>query len=190
MFDCSKDVRAYHDQDVTLPQTEQEKMRNRRDANRTRLRNGLQKAEKPGPLEFVKQGSYAMKTMVRDPDNDYDIDDGVYFAKEDLVGDRGAEMTSLQARWMVRDAVDDGKFKRAPEVRSNCVRIFYEAGYHVDPPSIVASRRPLSSETYTTTSWPRAAAGSGPTHATFRPGTKMSVRALRMAVSCAVSIAT
>ncbi len=134
MFDCAKDVRAYHDQDVTLPKSEQDAMRDRRNSNRTRLRNGLEKAGKPKPIEFVKQGSYAMKTMCRDPDNDYDIDDGVYFHKKDLVGDRGAEMTSLQVRWMVRDAVDDGKFKRAPEVRSNCVRVFYEKGYHVDLP--------------------------------------------------------
>ena len=134
MFDCAKDIRAYHNQDVTLPETEQDKMRNRRNSNRTRLRNGLAKADKPAPTEFVKQGSYAMKTMVQDPDNDYDIDDGVYFRKEDLVGPRGAEMTSLQARQMVRDAVDDGRFNQAPEVCSNCVRVFYEAGYHVDLP--------------------------------------------------------
>jgi len=134
MFNCAKDVWAYHDQDVTLPKTEQDAMRDRRNTNRTRLRNGLAKAGNPAPLEFVKQGSYAMKTMVRDPDSDYDIDDGVYFRKEDLVGERGAEMTSLQARQMVRDAVDDGKFKKAPEVRSNCVRVFYEKGYHVDLP--------------------------------------------------------
>ena len=134
MFDCAKDVRAYHDQEVTLPKVEQDQMRNRRNSNRTRLRNGLSNANKPAPLEFVKQGSYAMRTMTRDPHNDYDIDDGVYFAKEDLVGDRGAEMTSLQARHMVRDAVNDGRFKRAPEVRSNCVRVYYEAGYHVDLP--------------------------------------------------------
>ena len=134
MIDCAKEVRAYHDQDVTLPKAEQDKMRDRRNANRKRLRNGLAKAGKPAPLEFVKQGSYAMKTMIREPDNDYDIDDGVYFRKEDLVGERGAEMTSLQARQMVRDAVDYSKFKQAPEVRSNCVRVHYEAGYHVDLP--------------------------------------------------------
>src|ERR1700719_313249 len=134
MFDCSKDVCAYHDQEVTLPKSEQDAMRDRRNANRSRLRNGLADAGKPAPLEFVKQGSYAMKTMTRDPDNDYDIDDGVYFRKEDLVGDRGAEMTSLQARLMVREAVDDGKFKTPPEVRSNCVRVYYERGYHVDLP--------------------------------------------------------
>ena len=134
MIDCAKDIRAYHNQEVTLPKTEQDKMRDRRNANRNRLRRGLDKAENPAPSEFVSQGSYAMKTMTRDPDNDYDIDDGVYFRKEDLVGERGAEMTSLQARQMVRDAVDNGKFKRAPEVRSNCVRVYYEAGYHVDLP--------------------------------------------------------
>jgi len=134
MFDCAKDVRAYHDKDVTLPKSEQDAMRDRRNSNRTRLRNGLDKAGKPKPIEFVKQGSYAMKTMCRDPDNDYDIDDGVYFKKDDLVGDRGAEMTSLQARQMVCDAVKDDKFKRAPEVHSNCVRVFYEKGYHVDLP--------------------------------------------------------
>lgn len=158
MFDCAKDVRAYHDQEVTLPKTEQDAMRDRRNANRKRLRSGLAAAEKPAPLEFVKQGSYAMKTMVRDTDNDYDIDDGVYFAKEDLVGERGAEMTSLQARQMVRDAIDDGKFKRAPEVRPNCVRVFYEKGYHVDLP---VYRRVTNSTVFGDTYHYELAAGSG-----------------------------
>ncbi|WP_037569610.1 cyclic GMP-AMP synthase DncV-like nucleotidyltransferase [Sphingomonas sp. S17] len=134
MYDCDKDVCAYHKDEVTLPKTDQDSMRSRRDANRKRLRDGLSKANDPAPSEFVKQGSYAMKTMLRDAANDYDIDDGVYFWKEDLVGDRGAEKTSIQARWMVRDAIDDGSFKTAPEVRSNCVRVFYEKGYHVDVP--------------------------------------------------------
>lgn len=134
MYDCDKDVCAYHKDEVTLPKTEQDSMRSRRDANRKRLRDGLNKASDPAPSEFVKQGSYAMKTMLRDAANDYDIDDGVYFWKEDLVGNRGAEKTSLQARWMVRDAIDNGSFKTAPEVRSNCVRVFYEKGYHVDVP--------------------------------------------------------
>ena len=35
---------------------------------------------------------------------------------------------------MVRDALDDGSFKEPPEVRSNCVRVYYVAGYHVDLP--------------------------------------------------------
>lgn len=134
MFDCAKDVLAYHDEKVTLPQAEQTEMRDRRNANRARLKKGLSSAGKPAPREFVSQGSYAMKTMVQHPGKDYDIDDGVYFHKEDLVGDRGAEMSALQARQMVRDALDDGSFKKPPEVRKNCVRVYYEAGFHVDVP--------------------------------------------------------
>lgn len=134
MHNCSNDVLAHHNKEVTLPQAERTNMRKRRDANRDRLKKGLKNNNKPAPREFVTQGSYAMKTMVQDPDSDYDIDDGVYFSKEDLVGDRGAELSGLQARHMVRDALDDGSFKTPPEVRPNCVRAYYAAGYHVDLP--------------------------------------------------------
>lgn len=134
MFDCSKDIRAFHDQEVVLSRDEQTAMRKRRDANRSRLRKGLEANGDPAPIEFVKQGSYAMKTMIQHPLNDYDIDDGAYFEKADLVGDRGGEMSALDARKMVRDALDDGSFKDPPEVRPNCVRVFYAGGYHVDVP--------------------------------------------------------
>ncbi len=123
MFDCAKDVLAHHNEKVTLPQSERTAMRDRRNANRDRLRKGLKDKGKPAPREFKSQGSYAMKTMVQYPDKNYDIDDGVYFDKEVLVGERGAEMTALQARQMVRDAVDDGGFKTPPEVHKNCVRV-------------------------------------------------------------------
>jgi hypothetical protein len=134
MFDCSKEVLGYHNDEVTLPQAQRTAMRNRRDSNRTRVCNGLKENEDPQPSEFESQGSYAMKTMVQHPENDYDIDDGIYFEKDDLKGRNGAEKSALQARQMVRDAVDDGSFKRSPEARKNCVRVYYEAGYHVDIP--------------------------------------------------------
>lgn len=134
MFDCSDDVWSYHNDEVTLPQPARTAMRDRRNANRDRLRDSLKDAGKPQPFAFHKQGSYAMLLMVQHDDNHYDIDDGVYFTKEDLDGARGGEMSALDARKMVRDAVDDGSFKTAPEVRQNCVRVFYAAGYHVDMP--------------------------------------------------------
>lgn len=134
MYDCADDVLAHHDEKVTLPQSERTTMRERRDANRERLKKDLKDQGKPAPREFKSQGSYTMKTMVQHPQKNYDIDDGVYFDKEVLVGERGAEMTALQARQMVRDALDDGSFKTPPEVRKNCVRVYYEAGYHVDVP--------------------------------------------------------
>lgn len=134
MFDCAKDVLGYHDDKVTLPNEERTNMRKRRNSNRDRLKSGLEKTQKPQPKLFKRQGSYAMKTMVQHDDKKYDIDDGVYFRKEDLVGPRGGEMSALDARKMVRDALDDGSFKTPPEVRNNCVRVYYEEGYHVDMP--------------------------------------------------------
>jgi hypothetical protein len=135
MFDCADDVLAHHDEKVTLPQAERTEMHDRRNANRDRLNRGLKEAKKPTPREFISQGSYAMKTMVQHAENDYDIDDGVYFSKESLIGERGAEMSALQVRQMVRDALDDGSFNTPPEVRKNCVRVYYKAGYYVDVPA-------------------------------------------------------
>ena len=150
MFDCAEDVLAYHNDEVTLPTTQQTAMRDHRNANRDRLKKGLKDQGKPAVREFRSQGSYAMKTMVQHPDNDYDIDDGVYFDKSVLVGERGAEMTALQARQMVRDAVDDGSFKTPPEVRKNCVRVYYASGYHVDLPVYrrVTSKDSFGNEAY------------------------------------------
>lgn len=134
MFDCSEDVICFHNDEVTLPRKDQGAMRDRRDANRKRVKDGLAEAGKPAPKEFCPQGSYAMKTMVQEPDNHYDIDDGVYFEKSFLKGNRGGELSALDVRQMVRDAVDDGSFKTKPEVLKNCVRVYYDAGYHVDLP--------------------------------------------------------
>src|SRR4051812_12604126 len=148
MQDCSADVLGYHDDKVTLPGDEQKNMRERRNANRKRLKKGLEKNKNPQPTLTKSQGSYAMKSMTQHDDNKYDIDDGVYFRKDDLVGPRGGEMTALEARQMVRDAVDDDSFKEPPKVRLNCVRVQYEEGYHVDLPvyRLVTSTNVLGQE--------------------------------------------
>jgi hypothetical protein len=134
MFDNSRDVLAYHDDEVTLKQSDRTAMRDRRDSNRDRLRTRLKAEGKPLPREFIKQGSYAMKTMTQDVDYDYDIDDGVYFTCEALRDKNGVDMSPKAARQMVCEALKDGRFARDPEVKTSCVRIHYEEGYHVDMP--------------------------------------------------------
>jgi hypothetical protein len=134
MKDCAKDVLAYHDDKVTLPQSERTNMRDRRNANRDRLKTRLKAKDKPLPQEFIKQGSYAMMTMVQDANNDYDIDDGVYFTQASLKGSNGGNMSARDARQMVCDALADERFNNQPVVKKNCVRIFYNDGYHVDMP--------------------------------------------------------
>jgi Cyclic GMP-AMP synthase DncV-like, nucleotidyltransferase domain len=134
VHNCAKDVLAFHDGEVTLKRDEQTAMRDRRNANRERLQKNLKDNGKPLPEKFIKQGSYAMKTMVQDPDKDYDIDDGVYFAKESLKDADGQDMAPKDARQMVCNALKDDRFNKQPQVRQSCVRIYYEEGYHVDMP--------------------------------------------------------
>ena len=134
MYRCHTDILAFHNNEVTLPKPEQDEMRDRRDTNRKRQKDGLQRDAQPAPDGFQSQGSYAHHTMVQQPDKDYDIDDGTYFRKDRLKGPRGGDKTARDTKEMVRKALHDDRFKRPPEVRTNCVRVYYSAGYHVDVP--------------------------------------------------------
>ena len=134
MFDCNKDLVDFFNEEVALKKKQQDEMRSRRDTNRKRLNDGLARNKKPLPAYNISQGSYAMHTMVNDSENDYDIDDGVVFLYEDLVEKNGEVMSAFDARKMVRDAIDDGSFQTPPKIKTNCVRVFYSAGYHVDIP--------------------------------------------------------
>lgn len=134
MKDCHDDIVAYHNEEVTLPEKDRTDMRERRDANRKSLKAGLERDKEPKPKDNRSQGSYAMRTMVQQSDKDYDIDDGVYFLKEDIKGPRDGDRTPADAKEMVRKAVHKDSFKTAPAVRTNCVRVYYNEGYHVDLP--------------------------------------------------------
>ena len=134
MYDLNKEIIKFHNTEISLSPSQRNEMRNRRNANRNRLKKGLKDNNDPAASRHVSQGSYAMHTMVQDKDNDYDIDDGAVFDKEDLKGKQGAYLSPLDVRKMVRNAVDDGSFKTSPEVKTNCVRVHYDAGYHVDIP--------------------------------------------------------
>ncbi len=140
MFDCAQDIRKYHDDDVKLSDEIRKTLRKNRDTNRDRLKANLKEKKKPQPLRFQKQGSYAMRTTIQETDNAYDIDDGVVFRKEDLKGERGGDMTPLEARRMVCDALQDKRFNKKPEALKNCVRVHYNEGHHVDIPVYRESR--------------------------------------------------
>lgn len=133
-IDCNKEMKGYHGGEVTLSSEDQKEMRDRRDNGRTRLRNGLTKADKPLPKEFSSQGSYAMRTMVQDDDSDYDIDDGVYFEKDDLKDAEGNHLGARDARVRVRNALKDDRLAYDAVVKTNCVRQKYPEGYHIDIP--------------------------------------------------------
>ena len=135
MKDCDDDIKNYHEDEVRLDSDTRKTMRGHRNANRDRLKRGLEKANKPKPDESVIQGSYAMKTTTQHQENDYDIDDGAAFNSDKLTKEDGTEMTPLAARQMVRDAlIDGGGLRTDPVAKRNCVRVEYAGGYHVDIP--------------------------------------------------------
>ena len=104
MYHCSKDVIAFHDEKVTLLQGAAD--RNARPPQR----------QPPAPDEVPQRAAEAgsgrvhQAGILRDdddgsgnPDNDYDIDDGVYFVEKDLKDKDSNALSPLQVREMVRD---------------------------------------------------------------------------------------
>jgi hypothetical protein len=132
--DCHKEMKGYHAAEVSLSVPDQTEMRKRRNAGRTRLKSGLADAGHPAPKEIASQGSYAMQTMIEDAECDYDIDDGVYFDKEDLKKSDGTYLTAPGSRKRVRDALKDDRLTYDAVVKKNCVRQKYPEGYHIDIP--------------------------------------------------------
>jgi len=134
MTNCHDDLIDFYMQKVKLGQDELDGLRTARETCGTSVEKGLLEKEDLKPEEFISQGSFAMKTVVQHPDNDYDIDYGVLFEKENIVGSRGGDKTPRAARQMVADSFEDGRFKEKPIVKKNCVRFLYSEGYHVDMP--------------------------------------------------------
>lgn len=134
MINCASEISGFYKKHVRLTKAQVDKLAEYRETNKTRVENGLKKAEQSLPDRHINQGSYAMRTINQHPENDYDIDVGVVFKKDDLKGSQGADKSALDARKMVCDAIQDGRFKKAPEVRHNCVRVYYDEGHHVDMP--------------------------------------------------------
>jgi hypothetical protein len=66
MKDCNNDIRNYHDDRVRLPREKQVELTSRRDANRDRVRTGLERDDDPAHEEFVTQGSRAMGTTIQE----------------------------------------------------------------------------------------------------------------------------
>ena len=102
MFNCAKEMEKFHQEKVTLSETEQRKMRNRRDTNRNRLKKGLSDNHHPQIKSCYSQGSYRMRTMVQDDECDYDIDDGVYFTRKTIK--TMIELRKRFAKWYMRQS--------------------------------------------------------------------------------------
>jgi len=134
MYNCDGELRRYYREYIRLPDSTQGQLRSNRDANRKRIEMALGRIGEPLPCGYVIQGSYAMDTIIQASNNEYDIDDGVVFVAEELVGARGGKLSPRQVRRMVCESLRDSRFNRQPEMRKNCIRVHYNEGHHVDIP--------------------------------------------------------
>ena len=142
MFDYSSEIDAFVDEKVKLSTNFKEKLFNHRKANRDRLISRL-----PGTLgvtisesNFKPQGSMAMLTIIqtRFANEEYDIDDGLVFKKDDLKDENGKYFSVQYLREMIKETLEDGRFCKQPKLCKNCIRVFYseedKERHHVDFP--------------------------------------------------------
>lgn len=134
MIDCSRELNKFYRKKVILPETEQSKLREKRKLNVKRLKDGLieYNEEKNTDYKVAEdriQGSMAMHTVIQNDESDYDIDVGIVFDSDNLDG-----LGPLATRNMVGNALKrkTKQFAEEPEIKTNCVRVKYSEGYHVD----------------------------------------------------------
>ena len=134
MYDLSSKLDKFYENEVRLPGSEKNKLREKKDLNIQRLKDGLEEYNEENNTsysiaEIVEQGSIAMSTTTQNDSNDYDIDVAVIFDKSNI-GDLGPNAIKNVVVEALKKKCTN--FKKEPEAKTNCVRIEYNDGYHVD----------------------------------------------------------
>lgn len=135
MFDLSKEFNDFYTNFVVLPNKEQNQLRKKKNLNIKRLKSGLKEYNAQHNTNYKicetrVQGSMAMHTVVQNDSNDYDIDVAIVFEKDNLgetTGPRAARNIIVEA--LKKKCI---QFNTSPECKTNCVRISYADGYHID----------------------------------------------------------
>lgn len=135
MFDLSKEFNEFYTNHTILPQAIQTDLRDKKKLNIDRLEAGLGESNGENGTSYSisdikEQGSIAMATVVQNDSKDYDIDVAIIFNEDDIGTDTG----TTTIKHVVANALKKkcSNFKQVPEALTNCVRIEYADGYHVD----------------------------------------------------------
>ncbi|WNG28439.1 hypothetical protein F0U62_33890 [Cystobacter fuscus] len=133
MFDVSDVMQQFYEDDVKPSADLLKGLTANRDATLDRIKRGLEKLRDEGKLagpyaKDVDQGSYAMDLLIQQPNDDYDLDEGLIFDADKI------PESALDARKRVLEAIlkIGGNFSKDPEVRTNAVTVWYAEGHHVD----------------------------------------------------------
>lgn len=134
MYDLSKEFNSFYKNHVVLPNDKQNELRKKKNLNINRLESGLKEYNTDNGTDYKisetrVQGSMAMSTVVQNDSNDYDIDVAIVFEKVNLNGMGPGAVKNVIVDALKRKCTN---FKAEPEAKTNCVRIIYQDGYHVD----------------------------------------------------------
>lgn len=134
MFDLNSEFISFYNDYVILPGEIQSELYHKKDNNIKWLKKGLEEYNQDYKTSYkitetIVQGSMAMHTTVQNDKNDYDIDVAIVM-DIDLIGDIGP----IAIKNVIVDALmrKCPNFKNEPEAKTNCVRIYYADGYHID----------------------------------------------------------
>lgn len=135
MFDLSKEFYDFYIKHTVLPQNIKNDLRQKKKLNLDRLDSGLDdyNSENSTTYEVAdskEQGSVAMSTVTQNDSNDYDIDVAIVFEEDNI----GEEIGTTKIKNIVADALKRKcvGFVTEPIAHTNCVRIEYADGYHID----------------------------------------------------------
>jgi hypothetical protein len=133
MYDVSSKFNTFYREHVVLPREEKERLYELSRINIDRLKKGLEEYNEENNTNYkivdtVVQGSVAMSTVIQSESKDYDIDVAIIFDKENIPeGTRAVKNIVVEAL-----KKKCKQFNTEPEAKTNCVRIVYAEGYHVD----------------------------------------------------------
>lgn len=133
LINVSEEMNKFYLKKVVVSKNIIDDLREKKKKNIDRLREGIRKYNEENKtdykmLENIEQGSVAMNTMVQNEDQDYDLDVAIVFDKDKFnIGTTEAKNIFVE---MVKK--ETASFNKEPEKLTNCIRIYYEIGYHLD----------------------------------------------------------
>ncbi|MCW1927884.1 cyclic GMP-AMP synthase DncV-like nucleotidyltransferase, partial [Bhargavaea beijingensis] len=133
MYDVSTMFRTFYKDHVVLSKAERNKLFDKKELNIHRLKEGLKEYnEEKGTnyklAESMVQGSVSMSTVIKNDGNEYDIDVAIIFEK-DQIPEGTTSVKNFVVNALNRKCTG---FKVPPYSKTNCVRIEYVDGYHLD----------------------------------------------------------
>lgn len=134
MYNLNGKFNTFYNNHVVLKKTQKNELHEKKKLNIDRLKNGLIAYNKDNSTDYkmaeepVTQGSVAMHTVTQNESNDYDIDVAIVFEKDNF------PISTTIAKRVIEKALlkTCTGFKIAPKAHTNCVRVVYQDGYHID----------------------------------------------------------